>query len=77
MAALSIQIDVPNLGVYDMEVLKHKLTVYATKLIAASKKSGTVVEGKQYRHEALAGIFSDECSVDELRNGYLQDKYGI
>ena len=38
MAALNIQIEVPNLGMYDVEALKHKLTVYAKKLIAASKK---------------------------------------
>lgn len=77
MAALNIQIEVPNLGMYDMEALKHKLTVYAKKLIAASKKTETEVASKQYRHESLAGIFSDEYSADELRNEYLQDKYGI
>lgn len=77
MAALNIQIEVPNLGLYDIEALKRKLTVYAKKLIAASRKTETEVVGKQYRHESLAGIFSDEYSADELRNGYLQDKYGI
>ena len=77
MAALNIQIEVPNLGMYEMEVLKHKLTVYAKKLIAASKKAETEVVSKQYCHESLAGILSDEYSADELRNEYLHDKYGI
>ena len=36
MAALNIQIDVLNLGTYEMEELKHKITVYAQNLIAAS-----------------------------------------
>lgn len=77
MAALNIQIEVPNLGMYEMETLKHKLTVYAQKLIAASKKKEAKAVSKQYRHESLAGIFSDEYSADELRNEYLQDKYGV
>ena len=75
MAALNIQIEVPNLSMYDMEMLKHKLTVYAKKLVAVSNK--TEVANKQYRHESLAGIFSDQYSADELSNEYLQDKYGI
>lgn len=39
MAALNIQIEIPNMGIYEMEELKHKLTVYAKKLIAASDVS--------------------------------------
>lgn len=39
MAAVNIQIDVPNLGAYEMEELKHKLTAYARNLIAASNYS--------------------------------------
>ena len=69
MAALNIQIEVPNLGMYEIE--------HAKKLVAASKKTETEVVSKQYRHESLAGIFSDEYSADELRNEYLQEKYGV
>lgn len=75
MAALNIQIEVSNMGMYEMETLKHKVTVYAKKLIAASKKAEVETMDKQYRHESLAGIFSDEYSADDLRNEYLQDKY--
>ena len=39
MASVNIQIDVPNLGTYEMEELKHKLTAYAQNLIAASNSS--------------------------------------
>ena len=39
MAALNIQIEVPNMGIYEMEELKHKLTVYARNLIAEEKNS--------------------------------------
>ena len=39
MAAVNIQIDIPNLGTYEMEELKHKLTAYAQNLIAASNTS--------------------------------------
>ena len=77
MAALNIQIEVPNLGMYEMEALKHKLTVYAKKLIAASQKKETEAVSKQYQHDSLAGILSDDYSIDDLRKEYLQDKYGI
>ena len=39
MVAVNIQIDIPNLGTYEMEELKHKLTAYAQNLIAASNTS--------------------------------------
>ena len=39
MAAVNIQIDIPNLGTYEMEELKHKLTAYAQNLIVASNTS--------------------------------------
>ena len=39
MAAVNIQIDIPNLGTYEMEELKHKLTTYARNLIAESNKN--------------------------------------
>ena len=77
MAALNIQVEVPDLGMYEMAVLKHKLTVYAKKLVAASKKAEAEVVDKQYRHESLAGIFSDEYAADDLRRDYLKDKYGV
>ena len=60
-----------------IEALKHKVTAYAKKLIAASNTVETKVVNKQYNHESLAGIFSDDWSEDELRNEYLHDKFGI
>lgn len=74
VAALNVQIEVPNMGIYEMEILKHKLTVYAKKLIAATKQKDTMVAEKQYRHESLAGIFTDEYSSDDLRNEYLKER---
>lgn len=77
MAALNIQIDVPNMGVFEMEELKHKVTLYAKKLIAISKVTESQEMTKRYEHESLAGIFSDDWKADDLRNEYIQDKYGI
>jgi len=77
MAALNIQIDVPNMGVFEMEELKHKVTLYAKKLIAISKTTESQEMTKRYEHESLAGILSDDWEVDDLRNEYIQDKYGI
>ena len=39
MAALNIQIDIPNMGVYELEELKHKVTLFAKKLATVSRKS--------------------------------------
>lgn len=77
MAALNIQIDIPNMGVYELEELKHKVTLYAKKLVAASKKSDTKDITKQYTHESLAGIFADNWKDDDLRDEYIQEKYGL
>lgn len=77
MAALNIQIDVPNMGVFEMEELKHKVTLYAKKLIATSQVAVAQEMPKRYSHESLAGIFSDDWKADDLRDEYIQDKYGI
>ena len=77
MAALNIQIDVPNMGIYDMEELKHKVVAYAKKLISSSQTKETVTS-KTYNHEVLAGIFAEECtSADDLRSDYIHEKYGL
>lgn len=77
MAALNIQIDVPNMGVFEMEELKHKVTLYAKRLIAVSKLSESKEAAKRYNHESLAGIFSEDRNGEDLRDEYIQDKYGL
>lgn len=74
MPALNIQIEVPNSAVYDMEELKRKLTAYAKTLIVSSN-TVTQKETKRYNHETLAGIFVGE--TDDLRKGYINDKYEL
>lgn len=88
MAALNIQIEVPNMGIYEMEELKHKLTVYAQNLIAEAKnsekqeisKQQSVNENMRYserlnRLRRLCGrrIFTQEIQEDE-RLAYLLSK---
>ena len=88
MAALNIQIEVPNMGIYEMEELKHKLTVYALNLIAESNISEkqtishqqSVNEDKKYserlnRLRRLCGrkISPQEIQEDE-RLAYLLSK---
>ena len=76
MAALNIQIEVPNMGMYEIEELKNKLTLYAKKLIATSNRAKTKAISKSYKHEALAAILADEPDND-LRSEYIKDKYGV
>ncbi len=88
MAALNIQIEVPNMGIYEMEELKHKLTVYAQNLIAEAKnsekqeisKQQSVNENMRYserlnRLRRLCGrsISTQEIQEDE-RLAYLLSK---
>ena len=47
---------------------------YSEQLIAQAK---TAKKSKQYRHEALCGIFSTEATKDELIEDYLKDKYQL
>ena len=77
MAALNIQIDIPNMGVYELEELKPKVTLYAKKLAAVSRKSEAKDITKQYNHDSLAGIFADNWKDEDLRNEYIQEKYGL
>ena len=51
MAALNIQVDVSGLGIYEIEILKQKLSLYAQTLVAASKgsKIDSIKENKEMR----------------------------
>ena len=75
MATLNIQIDVPDMGTYEVAELKRMLTEYAYKIVSTTKTDTTVKE-KKYHHEALAGIFADINSED-MRDEYIKEKYGI
>lgn len=78
MAALDLQIEVPNMGVYEMEELKHKLMAYAKKLISMSQSQATAATTeKRYKHEALAGIFAPQKEEHSLRDAYINEKYNL
>ncbi len=78
MASLDIQIEVPNMGVYEMERLRQKLIAYAQKLVSSSEKESSIANRtKQYKHESLAGIFSYQQDMNDLRDAYINEKYGL
>ena len=80
MAALDLQIEVPNMGVSEIEELKHKLMAYAKQLISLSQsqsRSQSTVAKKRYRHEALAGILASQEDENTLRDAYINEKYGL
>ena len=76
MAALDLQIEVPNMGVSEIEELKLKLMAYAKQLISLTQSQSTVAK-KRYRHEALAGIFASQEDENTLRDAYINEKYGL
>ena len=77
MTALNIKVDVSGLGIYEIEILKQKLSIYAQKLVTASKVSKKIDSTEKYKHDSMAGIFTDKWSADDLRNEYIKDKYNI
>ncbi|MBQ8672662.1 MAG: hypothetical protein IJ511_01185 [Bacteroides sp.] len=76
MAALDLQIEIPNMGVSEIEELKHRLMAYAQKLISLSPSQSTAAQ-KRYRHEALAGVFAPQEDENSLRDAYINEKYGL
>lgn len=86
MAALDLQIEVPNMGVSEIEELKHKLMAYAKKLISLSQSQS---EAKREMPNAihispkvrrLVGripvSYSDE-ELEWMKDDYLSEKYGL
>lgn len=70
---INIPVNVPQ-G-YNISQLTAQLTEYARMLIASN--SAVTKTRKQYKHEALSGIFSDNASEDELVEEYMNEKYGV
>ena len=73
---MQVVIEIPNVGNYDVNELKQKLSLYAKKLIEKSVSQNSKAESKTYRHEALCGMLEEEGSAD-LRAEYVKEKYGV
>lgn len=43
----------------------------------SASESKEAAQKASYNHEALCGIFSHETDLDELRESYIEDKYGL
>ena len=75
MEARTINVHVSVPRSYRIDLLERQLTSYAEQLIAQAKPAR---KGKrQYRHEALCGIFSSGATEEELVEDYLKDKYQL
>ena len=70
---INIHVNVPHS--YRIDLLERQLTSYAEQLIAQAKPARK--SKRQYRHEALCGIFSSGASEEELVEDYLKDKYQL
>ena len=69
MAALDLQIEVPNMGVSEVEELKHKLMDYAKKLISLSQSQSAVANKLR-----LLKLPSDV--LESLRANALTERHG-
>lgn len=56
--------------------LKQYVELFLTRHFSASE-SKEAAQKASYNHEALCGIFSNEANLDELRESYIEDKYGL
>ena len=75
MEARTINVHVSVPRSYRIDLLERQLTSYAEQLIAQARSSRK--SKRQYRHEALCGIFSSGASEEELVEEYLKDKYQL
>ena len=66
---ISVSVRIPKS--YRVDLLQQQLTAYAQQLIDAAKPAKKAK--RQYRHEALCGIFSSGASEEELIEDYLKD----
>ena len=67
---IPVSVDVPQ-G-YSISKLTRQLADYAKMLV---KSQSVEKSHKQYKHEALSGIFNDNATEEELIEDYLIDKY--
>ena len=74
MAALNIQIEVPNMNVYDLEELKHKVTIYARNLIISSYDKANTQENTS-KNEKLAEKFANEKDENDIYKTTYNKKY--
>ncbi|MBP3776814.1 MAG: hypothetical protein J6I37_07500 [Prevotella sp.] len=70
---INVSVNVPKS--YRIDQLQRELTAYAQRLIAASKSQAKTK--RQYRHEALCGIFNSDATEEQLVEDYLQEKYNL
>ena len=75
MEARTISVSVRIPKSYRVDLLQQQLTAYAQQLIDAAKPAKKAK--RQYRHEALCGIFNSGASEEELVEDYLKDKYQL
>ena len=75
MEARTINVSVRIPKSYRVDLLQQQLTAYAQQLIDAAKPAKKAK--RQYRHEALCGIFSSGASEEELIEEYLKNKYEL
>lgn len=56
--------------------LKQFIELFLMRHFSAPESKDATQE-KSYSHEVLCGIFSHDVNLDELRESYIEDKYGL
>lgn len=77
MITVNVPVNVSSANYIDMTLLTQKLAEYAQMLISRQTESRSEANAKTYRHEMLCGIFAEESDWVDLRNEYIENKYGI
>ena len=77
MITVNVPVNISSANYVDLALLTQKLAEYAQMLVAKQTESKAEASTKSYRHEMLCGIFAEESDWVDLRNEYIENKYGI
>ena len=69
---INVSVNIPKS--YKIDLLQKQLTAYAQHLIDTSL-AAPKSKKRQYRHEALCGVFKSNAEEESLIEEYLSEKY--
>lgn len=75
--SISISIDVPLTGNYNMDELQRKLKAYALQLIHTGNKQKKTISSHRHSLSSLRGIGEGNHTVEQLMDEYLSNKYNV
>ena len=73
--SINIQVDIPKGSQFNIEELKHRLSVYAQAMLRQGKTASTKEDDIPFL--SLRGVLKTDKTDDELLDEYFKKKYKI